>query len=437
MFQDYRVYLLNLRNNLIQCGVSIQMNPIDTYEEAFYESDRLRQLLWYYSVVSIGGFEGGLPDYFMPLTGYYKEKMRGLFYSEFQSVLKDYKVISRLAYLSGDVDYSTVVDALKSNEEIDLSDESVAGTEEGSVETEGVASEASEIMADSAPEATLDNIDGYVPVVPYTAGGTFLDDVVRENIGDSMEGNLEEDSLYAQHGTYLDDLYEELLEGDCNFATDSVYLNKVEKEYVDHGTYLDDLSEEDTMVYSDHGVYLEDVLDSIESEVISQDDIQYDENGFELIEETGQEESQEGIVYDENGFEIVEEDEYQSESEEDEVQYDENGFEIVYEDEYQDDSDGDGIQYDENGFELVEEDENYIDDSDVDNYAESSSYNSTVSYNEGMSAIPTPAVNISNAGKSGNEDLSDLLQVATNSILTKGKKFIAREKYKLRNMDRK
>ena len=54
-----------------------------------------------------------------------------------------------------------------------------------------------------------------------------------------------------------------------------------------------------------------------------------------------------------------------------------------------------------------------------------------------MSAIPTPAVNISNAGKSGNEDLSDLLQVATNSILTKGKKFIAREKYKLRNMDRK
>ena len=54
MLSEYRDFLVNVRNNLIQSGVEYPIRPMDTYEELFYEAVNLQQVLWYFSVMAIG-----------------------------------------------------------------------------------------------------------------------------------------------------------------------------------------------------------------------------------------------------------------------------------------------------------------------------------------------------------------------------------------------
>lgn len=68
MLSDYRVYLLNIRNNLIKCGVDLEVKDISSYEEVFYFGEMLSDLLWFYSVLSIGGSDDRLRGFLFPIN---------------------------------------------------------------------------------------------------------------------------------------------------------------------------------------------------------------------------------------------------------------------------------------------------------------------------------------------------------------------------------
>lgn len=217
----------------------------------------------------------------------------------------------------------------------------------------------------------------------YEEHGVYLDDITLDT--DDTTKNL---SNYEEHGVYLDELE------NIGVSEDAEYLDEIDTstsisnddEYVEHGIYLEELSDE-----SNEDFEFEPEEESwIENDEDSSDGIQYDEDGFEIVNETQWEDDEDeeeyiednGVQYDDDGFEIVdepqwgaEEDEEDEYSEDDGVQYDEDGFEVVDEpqwggdddDEY-DESQGDGVQYDEDGFEIVEE-ESWIEDDEEDEYA--------------------------------------------------------------------
>ena len=90
----YRQYLINIRNSLIQSGVEVPVTDAESYEELFQLGLNLDEVLWYYKVLAITNSEYSLKNFFVPLSGYYKERMRSICYSEFLDFLKDYKSIS-------------------------------------------------------------------------------------------------------------------------------------------------------------------------------------------------------------------------------------------------------------------------------------------------------------------------------------------------------
>ena len=68
MLSDYRAYLLNIRNNLIKCGVDLEVKDMSSYEEVFYFGEMLSDLLWFYSVLSIGGSDDRLRGFLFPIN---------------------------------------------------------------------------------------------------------------------------------------------------------------------------------------------------------------------------------------------------------------------------------------------------------------------------------------------------------------------------------
>lgn len=90
----YRQYLINIRNSLIQSGVEVPVTDVESYEELFQLGLNLDEVLWYYKVLAITNSEYSLKNFFVSLSGYYKERMRSICYSEFLDFLKDYKSIS-------------------------------------------------------------------------------------------------------------------------------------------------------------------------------------------------------------------------------------------------------------------------------------------------------------------------------------------------------
>ena len=388
---------------------------MDTYEELFYEADRLRQVLEYYSILNISGAEGSIPEYFIPLTGYYKEKMRQVFYQEFQDFLKDYKLISKLAYLTGDGYKPDLSEVVSEDEEIDLFEDVAVDM---SFEEEEEVEEFQSTFLDEY-EAPIEDVNPQgkdffrsflqQPItVEYADHGTFLDE---------LEDVIEEEFVQEDvHGIFLDDWDENLLNGknvsDCPCSTvrNTVYCKVEGAEVSSTGGDV-------------HGIFLDDLDDISYGNSDYDDGVQYDENGFEIVdedesyyedEEQEYEEYNNGIQYDENGFEIVEEDE--SYYEDDEEEY------VEYED--------DGIQYDENGFEIVEEDESYYEDEDG-YIPPQTPTQQPASVSQGTLSQGTVTTSKSNG------DISDFLQSATNSLLTKGKRFIVKEQRKLRDMEKK
>ena len=386
MLQDYRVYLTNIRNNLIQCGVDYPIKPMNSYMELFTAGMRLDEVLWYYSILAVSGSKDALQNYFIPLSSHYKEKMRQVFYQEFTEFVSDYRKLSVGSILLGDYSSPKGVEpkVFEDNEEIDLFEEDTPNVEtvEEQVKEPEIPLEdiAKDIEKQIHPKA-VSSMDFLKAVnegkEEFTPHGICLDEIEGSV---SEEDNLNEEG-YTSHGIYLDELPDELEEINEEFDKD------LKESYVSHGIYLDelpesDLEEETLEGYCEHGVYLEDLPE----------------------ESTNEEEMPEG--YCEHGV-YLEDLPEESSSEEGGIKYDENGFEIV-----EDEPSNDWV------------DEDFDDDLSYEGSEDDSSSIEDTNSVESTSQVVKKSTST--------RDMSDTLQDITNDILTRGKRFIRKEVKKLK-----
>ena len=94
MLSDYRKYLLNLRNNLIRCGVELEATECYSYEDIFYLGEKLASILWFYSVLGISGSEDRLKGFLLPLNSSYRSKIRDKYFEDYLLYRAGYMQIS-------------------------------------------------------------------------------------------------------------------------------------------------------------------------------------------------------------------------------------------------------------------------------------------------------------------------------------------------------
>lgn len=314
----YRQYLINIRNSLIQSGVEVPVTDVESYEELFQLGLNLDEVLWYYKVLAITNSEYSLKNFFVPLSGYYKERMRSICYSEFLDFLKDYKSISAEDIIRKNLIGGGAYRRVSVEEEYtglgDRDDPFDENTQE-------------EIIKD----ASQDNQDSQD--IEEVSHGVFWDE-------ESSENEIEEENNKEE---FNPDDYTDV-------EVDEAFLDP-NIEYVSEGVDIDSLS-------------FDDIIDPKEAEPTG--DIEYVESGVDIDElsfdEEVPEESEEEIQWDEDNEEDSPyEDEY-LESESDEFQWDEDNdddssssenwdTESEDSDEFQwdedNDEDSDGVQWDE------------------------------------------------------------------------------------------
>lgn len=313
----YRQYLINIRNSLIQSGVEVPVTDVESYEELFQLGLNLDEVLWYYKVLAITNSEYSLKNFFVPLSGYYKERMRSICYSEFLDFLKDYKSISAEDIIRKNLIGGAYRRVSVEEEYTGLGDRDDPFDEN----TQG------EVIKG----VSRDNRDSQD--IEEVSHGVFWDE-------ESSENEIEEENNKEE---FNPDDY-------ADVEVDEAFLDP-NIEYVSEGVDIDSLS-------------FDDITDPKEAE--STGDIEYIESGVDIDElsfdEEVPEESQEEIQWDEDNEEDSPyEDEY-LESESDEFQWDEDNdedssssenwdTESEDSDEFQwdedNDEDSDGVQWDE------------------------------------------------------------------------------------------
>lgn len=392
MLQDYRNYIVNIRNGLIQCGVEVSISPLSSYRELFYEADKLSQILWFYSIMGISDSPLALDGFLINLNGYYKEKMRQKFFSEFQDYYESYKNISILASLAGeDKDDALVEDA----EEFDLFGETSEDSESNVVD-EVPQEESSNEMFEEVHCTYLDEENIYSNIDKVLGTG-----YIPASIG--VDLSVQGDESLDVHGVFLEDV---------GMASDleEFELPEVSDEDV-HGVMLDDLSESEESSDEDiHGTYLDEV--EVENGVSEDYSENYDEEPYDDIHYSDDEDE----VYDE---EEHYDDIHYPEDDEDEgyVEDEDNSYNDIH---YSDDD---------------EEDEGYDeeDDSYNDIHYSDDDEEEDVQVEEPKVSKPSVAMNVKPVVAKG--DMSDALQDGVNAILTKGKRFIMNESRKLRDAE--
>lgn len=391
MLQDYRNYIVNIRNGLIQCGVEVSISPLSSYRELFYEADKLSQILWFYSIMGISDSPLALDGFLINLNVYYKEKMRQKFFSEFQDYYESYKNISILASLAGeDKDDALVEDA----EEFDLFGETSEDSESNVVD-EVPQEESSNEMFEEVHGTYLDEENIYSNIDKVLGTG-----YIPASIG--VDLSVQEDESLDVHGVFLEDV---------GMASDleEFELPEVSDEDV-HGVMLDDLSKSEESSDEDiHGTYLDEV--EVEDGV-SEDYLEnYDEEPYDDIHYSDDEDE----VYDE---EEPYDDIHYPEDDEDEgyVEDEDNSYnDIHYSD---DDEEDEGYNEEDDSYNDI----HYSDDEEED-----------VQVEEPKVSKPSVAMNVKPVVAKG--DMSDALQDGVNAILTKGKRFIMNESRKLRDAE--
>lgn len=374
MFEDYRRYLYNVRNNLIQCGIEFPINPLETPRDLFKEGIRLDEVIWLYSRLGISDSKNSIKSFFMPVTGYYKEKMRKVFYSEFTEFIKEYRKMSvtyqLLNKLSNEDEKEEIyAKDIDMEEEIDLSegeDEVIKKVPAKDFLSTMIEEEETESGSEDDNEEDY-SLDKILLNEEYSEHGIYLDD---------LEDNIED---FATHGIYLEDI--ELNSKEISYVTHGIYLDELvlpvesnKNEFASHGIYLDELSlVEESKGYALHGIYLDD-LDLAKSTLS---------------------ESENTAGYVSHGIYI------------DELELDNNS--------------------DDSSEEFYEDDERF-ENSAYEEFDEDSDFN------EEIPAIDSPqSVNPKVQSSQSEElDLTDYLQMATNKVLTKGKRILVKELRKLK-----
>lgn len=450
MFEEYRKYLLNIRNNLIQNGVSLDNGKCDSYRDIFRLGYEIDGLLWLYSVLEISKSRYRLSDTILPMDNYYKGHMRELFRKEYLASKKYYpptrydlenfrkanliskdtcnKVENVVQLVSVENSSSTTKGGVSYSEHGRYVEDFVK-PEQDKTDTESYSSHGRYIEDYVKPEKDTES---------YSSHGRYVEDFVQ-----AVKKYLSQDSTYATHGRYVEDFV----------PVSTVVETSSVNNYTDHGRFVEDYIEEKPDIedseYSDHGRYVEDFEESHEN-VIDRLFAGFDDE--DISEDTSEDEdlsdAEFGYVPDDEDltdseFRYVEDPEI-SEDEEDlpdsEFGYVEDTEEDIPDSEfgYVEDSD-DEEEYPDSEFgysedtddedDLPDSEFGYTSDSEEDTDESSEELLPRKVSNDELESVQK--VNGHTNTTVQKKDLSDDLQDFTNGLLTSGKRAIVKSIKKL------
>lgn len=416
MFEEYRKYLLNIRNNLIQNGVSLDNGKCDSYRDIFRLGYEIDGLLWIYSVLEISKSRYRLSDTILPMSNYYKGHMRELFRKEYLASKKyypptryDLENFRKANLISKDTcnKVETVVQLVSVENSSSTTKEGVSYSEHGRYVEDFVKPEHGKTETES-----------------YSSHGRYVEDFVQTGKKSSSH-----DSTYATHGRFVEDFV----------PVSTVVENSRVNDYADHGRFVEDYVEEkpDIIVseYSDHGRYVEDFEEShadvidrlfagLEDEDISEEDNSEDEDLSDA--EFGYVSYEEDLSDSEFGYV---EDPKVSEDEEDlpdsEFGYVEDSDD---EEDYPDSEFGYSEDTDDED-DLPDSEFGYTSDSEEDTYESSEGLPPRKVSNNGIESVQKVNGHMNTIVQK--KDLSDDLQDFTNGLLTSGKRAIVKSIKKL------
>ena len=255
MLEDYRKYLLGIRNNLIQCGVEFPVTPCMKYRELFELGCNLDSLLWFYSVLEISGSEDRLRGFFLPLDNHFKDKMKKVYYDEFQLFLKEYNKISVRSYLSNPK-YKNVTN---------ISD-IYGNADENLVKL-------IDIGVEGSSSSDVRGLD-------YVECGRYLEDYVSTEEVKDLDSNLD----FTSSGRFVEDYTEDSV--DTEFTCNGKFLEDYESgEYDENGDFdTDDWSEEESD--STKSDWVEETEDYVEESEELEEDSDWIEEPEDLVEES-------------------------------------------------------------------------------------------------------------------------------------------------------
>lgn len=433
MFEEYRKYLLNIRNNLIQNGVSLDNGKCDSYRDIFRLGYEIDGLLWLYSVLEISKSRYRLSDTILPMDNYYKGHMRELFRKEYLASKKYYpptrydlenfrkanliskdtcnKVENVVQLVSVENSSSTTKGGVSYSEHGRYVEDFVK-PEQDKTDTESYSSHGRYIEDYVKPEKDTES---------YSSHGRYVEDFVQ-----AVKKYLSQDSTYATHGRYVEDFV----------PVSTVVETSSVNNYTDHGRFVEDYIEEKPDIedseYSDHGRYVEDFEESHEN-VIDRLFAGFDDE--DISEDTSEDEdlsdAEFGYVPDDEDltdseFGYVEDPEI-SEDEEDlpdsEFGYVEDTEEDIPDSEfgYSEDTDDED--------DLPDSEFGYTSDSEEDTDESSEELLPRKVSNDELESVQK--VNGHTNTTVQKKDLSDDLQDFTNGLLTSGKRAIVKSIKKL------
>lgn len=405
MFQEYKDYIKNIRNNLIQNDIDVEIVDIEDYRSLFMYTFTLEQVLWFYEMLGVSGSQ------FKKSCRYIydeqsEEKIRQIAYKDFMSSIEGYRNLSARVFL---------VSKLES----ELADADLEGFDSKDLDENMEISLDEEINSLDNDGPTKDNMLQYSQSleVEYVPHGIYIDDYVGNEKQDSKpieEVPEDEDKAYVSHGIYIEDIVPREKE---TSNVSEVNMNN-DTDYVSHGIYI-----EDYVSKRDREGILHGDLDDEDTEVIleSDDDIFEDpEEDYILIDD------------EEDGYSNSDSDEYSEDEEEDYIliDEDENEENAEYEDDYSDEEedyiliDDEEESSEESEDEDEEEDFFLIEDDDEDNDSSTEFEGNNPKARAQGNVESTISPNT--AKKPKDKDISDNMQDITNRIINEGIKMFSK-----------
>lgn len=482
MLDIYRNYLLNIRNSLIQCGVSVPVESVDEYPDICKLQQELDDILYYYNILANSNSTDKLENFFIKFSVPLRKRIGDESYKEFLEFWEEYKKMSssyavyqnlcvKLQELNKEltsgggynVDSSvTTEDKQEKDSKEDIKAEVDRQREdmfrryyepkvfEEEVKKEEIKKNRASLFEDlfggNTSEETTENND----VEEVSFGVNLDEDETTEKSNDVEEVpfgvNLDEDETEDTSNSILDDFSEEDAEG--IFSAILSNANSSDSSFSEGNSSDDEFSKNTDVELVSHGNYLEDMIDEESEESNEEDDsvtyVDEEDSSWgipdEEVEEQEDDEDDSVIYVDEDESSNWMSDDDSEEAEE----YDEDDG-ITYEDEDEsgnwmsDDDDSEEVEEEYNeddGITYVDEDDSswgISDGEDSDEDADLTNIEENDSEEVQVKSVDD-VLNIDESKKEPEKDILDTLQSETSKFVNRGYRTIKNLEKRLKGM---
>lgn len=463
MLDIYRNYLLNIRNSLIQCGVSVPVESVDEYPDICKLQQELDDILYYYNILANSNSTDKLENFFIKFSVPLRKRIGDESYKEFLEFWEEYKKMSssyavyqnlcvKLQELNKEltsgggynVDSSvTTEDKQEKDSKEDIKAEVDRQREdmfrryyepkisEEEVKKEEIKKNRASLFEDlfsdgnTSEETTEKSND-----VEEVSFGVNLDEDETEDTSNSILDDLSEDDAVSIFKDIFSDVNSSDSSSSGGNSSDDESSKNTDVEFVDHGNYLEDMIDEESEESNEED-------DSVT--YVDEDDSSWGISEDEEVEESEDDEN-DGITYEDED----ESSNWMSDDDSEEAEeYDEDDG-ITYEDEDEsgnwmsdDDSEEVEEEYNEDdGITYVDEDdsswgisdgEDSDEDADLPNIEENDSEEVQVKSVDDV-------LNIDESKKEPEKDILDTLQSETSKFVNRGYRTIKNLEKRLKGM---